>query len=84
MKICGRNGKEILDKNGPLEKFYMNKYEKVLVEKIVRAKVILEGLKVKHGDRCIVELDPEGLAPCDCGASQRNGVLDKAIEILSL
>lgn len=38
--------------------------------------------KQGHNDRCRVELDPEGYAPCNCGASSTNAAIDRAIRIL--
>lgn len=49
-----------------------------LIEKIVRAKVKLESTKVNHKDSCPVECDPEGYAPCNCGASLINSKIDSA------
>lgn len=52
-----------------------------LIEKIVRARVRLEDMKLSHKGSCVVEADPEGFAPCNCGASRVNhqiqGVLDE-------
>ena len=64
----------------------MNKsytYEQ-LIEKIVRAKMKLEGGSKDHSDRCAVELDPEGYAPCSCGASSHNSSVQAAIDELKL
>jgi len=55
-----------------------------LLEKIVRAKVRLEQMKRPHSERCIVELDPDSTAPCDCGASQHNASVTAALKELSL
>jgi hypothetical protein len=42
----------------------------------------LKGGKVRHSDRCRVELDPEGYAPCNCGATSTNAAIERAIRIL--
>lgn len=55
-----------------------------LIEKIVRAKVKLEGVKISHKDSCPVECDPEGYAPCNCGASTTNSAIDSAIKELKI
>lgn len=64
-----------------MEKTYT--YEQ-LVEKIVRAKIKLEGQQRGHSDSCPVEADPEGFAPCNCGASSHNRKINNAIEELDL
>jgi len=53
-----------------------------LVEKMARAKMRLEGHRRQHADHCPTE-DPESLAPCNCGASDTNDTIDKAIKELS-
>lgn len=53
-----------------------------LFERIIRAKVKLEGMKKGHDARCVVEMDPEGFAPCNCGATTRNAVVDEILKIL--
>lgn len=55
-----------------------------LIEKIVRAKVKLENVKVDHKDSCPVECDPEGYAPCSCGASATNSAVGSAIRELNI
>ncbi len=55
-----------------------------LIEKIVRAKVKLEGSRIRHGDRCMQELDPDYMGPCTCGASAHNNGIDKALSDLIL
>jgi len=55
-----------------------------LIEKMVRAKMKLEGARRRHADRCIVELDPEGFAPCNCGSNDLNAALDEAAKELKL
>jgi hypothetical protein len=55
-----------------------------LIEKLVRAKVKLEGTRRSHTDRCAVELDPEGFAPCSCGVSAHNSALEAALKELKL
>jgi len=54
-----------------------------LIEKIVRAKVRLEGSKTSHSDNCNCE-EPENFAPCNCGASAHNTKIDAALRELSL
>ncbi len=54
-----------------------------LVEKIVRAKVKVEGLKKVHTATCAAE-EPEGRAPCNCGASAHNATIDSILEDLAL
>ena len=55
-----------------------------LIEKMVRAKVKLEGSRMSHKDSCPVESDPEGYAPCNCGASKTNSAIDAAIRELNI
>lgn len=62
-----------------------------LVEKIARARMMLEMKRPKHqshSDRCMVELDPEYYGPCTCGAtssnSQLDGMFDDVIDELRL
>lgn len=63
----------------------MQKYSyEQLLEKIIRAKIELEHLRRRHSDRCRVELDPEGFAPCDCGADGVNATVNMAIKLLEL
>ncbi len=64
-----------------MEKKYT--YEQ-LVEKIVRAKIKLENQRTGHSGNCAVELDPEGYAPCNCGASGHNRNITNALEELEL
>ena len=55
-----------------------------LIEKIVRAKVKLERARSPHRDSCPVECDPEGFAPCNCGASATNSAIDSAMRELNI
>jgi len=64
-----------------MEKKYT--YEQ-LIEKMVRAKIKLEGSRRGHSDSCPVEADPEGFAPCNCGASNHNGKISDALDELDL
>lgn len=64
-----------------MEKRYT--YEQ-LIEKMVRAKMKLEGSHRSHSDHCPVECDPEGYAPCSCGASSHNSRISDAISELKL
>lgn len=58
-------------------------YEQLL-EKIIRAKVKLESCRKQHNDSCPVEYDPEGYAPCKCGASAVNSAIFSALNELKL
>lgn len=58
-------------------------YEQLL-EKLVRAKVKLEGARRSHSDRCMVEVDPEYHGPCTCGASGSNSAVNEALRELKL
>lgn len=62
----------------------MASYNTRLIEQIVRAKVQLEGMKVTHKDNCVVENDPEGYAPCNCGAAQTNNKIDAVLRTLEI
>jgi hypothetical protein len=53
-----------------------------LGRRLGKAETALEEAKTGHADRCIVEMDPESYAPCNCGASSTNAAIDKAIRIL--
>ena len=53
-----------------------------LFEKIIRVKVKLENAKIKHSRNCVIDLDPEGYAPCDCGASKFNAMINDILEEL--
>lgn len=55
-----------------------------LIEKIVRAKVKLEGAKRGHSERCMVDMDPDYMGPCTCGASTSNSAIDAALDELNL
>lgn len=56
-----------------------------LIERIIRAKVALEELrhKLSHTRYCVIDVDPEGFSPCDCGASERLAHIDKALKALT-
>lgn len=62
----------------------MNKDVLALAQKMARAEVALKAAKRTHRDNCPVESDPEGMAPCNCGASQTNTEIDKALRELRL
>ena len=51
---------------------------------MTRAKIRLENAKMSHRNSCPVETDPEGFAPCNCGASNTNYAIESAIQDLSL
>lgn len=55
-----------------------------LIEKIVRAKVSLEGSRRGHSDTCPVDYDSDYMGPCTCGASGHNGKIYNALEELKL
>lgn len=55
-----------------------------LIEKLVKAKVTLEGSKRDHSSNCPVELDPEYMGPCKCGASSHNIKIYEALDALKL
>ncbi len=58
-------------------------YEQLL-EKIVRARIILENLpKAPHAVTCPIE-DPESYAPCNCGSSAQQRPIREALDILKL
>ena len=55
-----------------------------LIEKMVRAKVALEGGKSSHSSNCMTDMDPEYRGPCTCGADMHNSVISAALKELSL
>ncbi len=55
-----------------------------LMEKIIRAKIKLEGMRKAHGDRCMIEMDPEYFGPCTCGATASNSAINAALKELDL
>ena len=55
-----------------------------LIEKIVRAKVALEGAKTGHSSRCMIDMDPEYRGPCTCGADANNGAIKATLKELEL
>lgn len=54
-----------------------------LIEKIVRAKVHLEGARKNHTDACPAE-DPHMAGRCMCGADVTNASITKALRELRL
>lgn len=61
----------------------MNK--KFVVEKLMHAKIKLQGkkIKVKHHDSCHLEADPDGWA-CSCGAEDHANLVNPGMdEIIS-
>jgi hypothetical protein len=60
----------------------MNINDVELGRRLGKAEVELEKAKTRHADRCCVEMDPEGITPCNCGATSTNMAIDKAIRIL--
>ena len=59
------------------------KEEIQLIEKIARAKMRLEGMTKGHSSNCPVDMDPDYMGPCTCGASEVNAGLKAAIKELS-
>ena len=58
-------------------------YEQLL-EKIVRAKIMLEAIpRARHTNFCPIE-DDTSYAPCNCGASDRHRPIEDAIRALAL
>jgi hypothetical protein len=51
-------------------------------EKIAIAKYELKKIRIDHKNNCMVEVDPEGYAPCSCGATKINNKIYNIIEIL--
>ncbi len=62
----------------------MDKNTVRLLKQIGRAELALNQAKKGHSERCIVELDPDGMAPCNCGASATNAAIDKALKELQV
>ena len=58
-------------------------YEQLL-EKIVRAKVHLEGRTVAHKATCASEDLTGHPCPCNCGADDANRPVERALEALKL
>jgi len=57
--------------------------ERKLLEKIIRAKVRLEDMKVEHKEACPAE-DPLMAGQCTCGADTHNGKINAVLRELSL
>lgn len=55
-----------------------------LMLKIARAQIRLEDAKRPHSEKCIINLDPESHSPCNCGASEVNTGIDKALSELRI
>ena len=55
-----------------------------LIEKMVRAKISLEKVYQSHTLTCHADADPEGITPCNCGASKNNSDIAEAMESLKL
>lgn len=53
-----------------------------LIEKIVRAKMQLESTRVAH--TCMIDMDPDYMGPCTCGASAHNSQVEAALRELKL
>lgn len=60
--------------------FMATKDEQKLWMRIGAAKEKLKKAKRPHHDRCMSEMDPDGV--CTCGASQANAAIDNAIRAL--
>lgn len=54
-----------------------------LMEKLTRAKVMVEGLKKEHTSQCASEIG-DGPGPCNCGASDHNRKIDTILSILKI
>lgn len=57
----------------------MTKEEFLLYEKIVRAKIVLEGAKMSHSTMCSAD---DGYGPCTCGADAINVKIQIALREL--
>jgi hypothetical protein len=57
--------------------------EVALIERIVRAKVHLEGAKASHTPGCATD-DDTSHAPCNCGATSSNAKIGAALRELKL
>lgn len=55
-----------------------------LMEKIIRAKFVLQLRHVPHDDRCMLELDPDYYGECTCGAKAANAPNSELLDILEL
>lgn len=55
------------------------KFEIQLIQKMAEAIKELKGLKKTHTYGCVVDLDPESMQPCTCGAIQHNAKIDRII-----
>lgn len=55
-----------------------------LIEKMVIALAKLASLRRKHSDTCLVELDPNYMGPCRCGATEHNANLGAARAALKI
>ncbi len=58
-------------------------YELKLIQKIMRATIVLESGKKEHYETCSA-VDPHMAGKCTCGASEHNTLLDKVILELAL
>jgi len=61
----------------------MDKDTVKLIEKIDRAKLLLEQAKISHRSNCDAKLFPDEMKPCDCGAAEHNSLIDKIVRELS-
>src|SRR3989339_1804298 len=55
----------------------MDKDTVKLIEKIDRAKLLLEQAKIGHRSNCDTKLFPDEMKLCDCGAAEHNSLIDK-------
>ena len=55
-----------------------------LLEKIIRAKVKLEGMKRQHATTCMVDMDPDYTGPCRCGNTDTNTKINDVLEELKI
>lgn len=57
--------------------------ETKLIEKIARAKMMLESMRKDHSEDCMIARDPSYPGPCECGTDEHNVAVNKAIKELS-
>ncbi len=55
-----------------------------LIEKIIVARTTLERAKLRHGDRCMLEMDPDYYGPCTCGRGEIIAAVESVIRGLKL
>lgn len=55
-----------------------------LIEKIGQAKLRLDELRTDHAEGCYANDQTGFPAPCSCGASKRNTIVDDIVRILTV